>query len=198
MMGRAMDVLQYPCGVSLANRYSAEPHNETPLCAQAPVRWRGFAQDGRRSAQVLALPRARRQRALQWRTSSQTFAHFLRHAIERPQVAQVLTGRSDLRRARGIYRSRLSCALPRPGLRRGRLRLACFPTMRAVSASPRCAARRAYTAAFAARAAATGSTTGAGYALPSTPPAPSQSQGRCRYASGTAASSGTQSRVNAP
>ena len=46
--------------------------------------------------------RVRRQRSEQYRTSSQTFAHFLRHANGRPQEAQVLVGRSDLRVMRGM------------------------------------------------------------------------------------------------
>lgn len=38
---------------------------------------------------------SRRQRSEQYRTSSQTFAHFFRHVNGRPQTSQVLTGRSD-------------------------------------------------------------------------------------------------------
>lgn len=41
--------------------------------------------------------RTDRQRFEQYLTSAQTFAHFLRQAKGRPQVAQVLDGKSALR-----------------------------------------------------------------------------------------------------
>src|SRR6056297_3368929 len=108
--GRAMGVLLARCTLPCKTRYSAKRNNETSLCAQVPVRWRGFAQTRSRLAHCLPLRCARRHRALQWRTSSQTFAHLRRHTIGRPQVAQVLTGRSGLRRARGM--SEIEAQLP--------------------------------------------------------------------------------------
>ena len=44
----------------------------------------------------------RRQRSEQYRTSAQTFAHFLRQVNGRPHAAQVLVGRFDFRTDRGI------------------------------------------------------------------------------------------------
>jgi hypothetical protein len=49
--------------------------------------------------------RAARHLSEQYRTSSQTFAHFLRHAKGRPQVAQVLLGKSPFFKCRAILHS---------------------------------------------------------------------------------------------
>ena len=46
--------------------------------------------------------RERRHRSEQYLTSSQTFAHFLRHVNGRPQTTQVFCGRSDF--FIGLYR----------------------------------------------------------------------------------------------
>ena len=54
---------------------------------------------------LYALRRSRRQRSEQYLTSSQTFSHFLRQENGRPQVSQVLDGRSHFFTERGIRQS---------------------------------------------------------------------------------------------
>ena len=69
-----------------------------------------------------ALVFAPAQRFEQYRTCSQSRAHFLRHAKGRPQVAQTLVGKSLLRIAlgiKGVLLSRLgNCGLPEFGVKR--------------------------------------------------------------------------------
>ena len=56
------------------------------------------AQDQRAPGHRATPFRDRRHRSEQWRTSSQTAAHLRRQAKDRPQVAQVFSGKSPLRR----------------------------------------------------------------------------------------------------